>query len=161
MKARLLIALLCMWGALAVAATEPAAVKKFPDGMRGTVPIAEQTTPPRLSNEENKDLRRARGYAMQPPTIPHKIDNYQIDRNFNQCMSCHARSRIEDTQAIPVSVTHYLDRDDNILGQLAPRRYFCTQCHVPQYEKNVLVPNMFEDIDTVLHKANKAGAAKK
>ena len=54
-----------------------------------------------------------RAFAMQPPTIPHKIDGYQVDRNANKCMSCHARTRIEETQAMPISITHYMDRDGN------------------------------------------------
>ena len=28
---------------------------------------------------------------MQPPTIPHQIDGYQVDKNFNKCLDCHAR----------------------------------------------------------------------
>lgn len=144
-----MLALVCFGSGLAVAAPPG----KMHDAMRGTTPIAETTRPPLLGNEENKDIRRTRAYDMQPPTIPHKIDNYQIDRNFNQCMSCHARARIEETQAIPVSITHYLDRKGVSLGQVSPGRYFCTQCHVPQEDRRELVPNAFQDIDTVLKNA--------
>lgn len=28
---------------------------------------------------------------MQPPVVPHKIENYQLDKNPNRCMMCHAR----------------------------------------------------------------------
>ena len=63
------------------------------DAMRGAVPIADETKPPPLGNPENKDVRRERTYTMQPPTIPHKIDNYQVDLNVNTCLACHARGR--------------------------------------------------------------------
>ncbi|MFT3736652.1 MAG: nitrate reductase cytochrome c-type subunit [Rhodocyclaceae bacterium] len=156
LKIIMLLALLCL-----NAAATAAEADKLPDAMRGKTPIAESTKPPLLGNEENKDIRRTRAYDMQPPTIPHKIDNYQIDRNYNQCMSCHARSRTEETQAIPISITHYLDRKGKSLAQVSPRRYFCTQCHVPQADRRELVPNTFQDIDTVLKNARASGAAKK
>ena len=52
------------------------------DGMRGPTAIADEPKPPPLGNAENKDVRRERAYSMQPPTIPHKIDNYQVDNLF-------------------------------------------------------------------------------
>jgi cytochrome c-type protein NapB len=36
------------------------------------------------------------------------------------------------------------------LAAVSARRYFCTQCHVPQVEVEPLVENRFEDIDTLL-----------
>ena len=50
----------------------------------------------------------------------------------------------------PVSVTHYMDRDDQFLATISPRRYFCNQCHVVQTDAPVLVANQFRDIDSVL-----------
>ena len=50
--------------------------------MRGATPSSTSRPPP-LGNPENKDVRRERAYPMQPPTIPHKIDDYQLDRNVN------------------------------------------------------------------------------
>ena len=79
-------------------------------------------TPP-LVNAENDDRKRVRSYAMQPPTIPHKTDNYQVDKNANRCMTCHARTRVGETQATPISLTHYIDRDGNFLADVSPRRY--------------------------------------
>ena len=91
-----------------------------------------------------------RAYPMQPPTIPHAIDGYQVDKNSNRCMLCHARANAEKFQAPPVSVTHYMDRDDQFLATISPRRYFCNQCHVVQTDAPVLVANTFEDIDAVM-----------
>lgn len=87
---------------------------------------------------------------MQPPVIPHKIDGYQLDLKVNKCMSCHARTRTGESQAPMVSVTHYMDRDNNFLADLSPRRYFCVQCHVPQLDAKPLVDNEFIDIDHLL-----------
>ena len=39
---------------------------------------------------------RSRNYPEQPPLIPHPIESYQVDLNVNKCMTCHARTRIED-----------------------------------------------------------------
>ena len=93
---------------------------------------------------------------MQPPTIPHKIDGYQLDKNANRCLYCHNRDRIPETQAIPLSVTHYMDRDGNVRATISPRRYFCTQCHVTQTETKPLVDNTFQDVDTVLKRGGGA-----
>jgi cytochrome c-type protein NapB len=118
------------------------------DPMRGKAPILDEPTPPAMQAQENKDVRRVRSHPMQPPTIPHKIEGYQLDRDANRCLFCHSRSRIEETRAIPLSVTHYMDRDGNVRGDISPRRYFCTQCHVPQDEVKPLVENRFQDFET-------------
>jgi len=120
------------------------------DPMRGNVPILNEAAPPAMQAQENKDVRRVRSHPMQPPTIPHKIDGYQVDKDFNRCMFCHARTRTEETQAIPVSITHYMDRDNNVLADVSPRRYFCTQCHVPQADAKPLVGNTFVDVEQML-----------
>jgi cytochrome c-type protein NapB len=49
-----------------------------------------------------------------------------------------------------VSVTHFADRDGQPLASISPRRYFCTQCHVPQHAVRLPVENDFVDIDTIL-----------
>jgi len=130
------------------------------DAMRGRTPLQDEPAAPPLQNQENKDVRRTRAFAMQPPTIPHRIDGYQVDKNANRCMACHARTRIEESKAIPVSPTHYMDRDGTILGDISPRRYFCTQCHVPQDEVKPLVTNTYEDFEAVRNRTTSAPAAK-
>jgi cytochrome c-type protein NapB len=142
MKRLVLLAVLALTAALAQAVDTT-------DPMRGA-PIEETTPPPPLVNSDNSDIRRVRNYAMQPPVIPHKIDNYQLDRNANRCMFCHARTRTQESGAPMVSVTHYLDRRGNHLAELSPRRYFCTQCHVPQVNLPPLVDNRFIDVDQLL-----------
>jgi len=126
------------------------------DAMRRGAELDKEIAPPPMARVENTDIRRNRAYPMQPPTIPHSIDNYQIDRNSNRCMLCHARANADKFQAPPVSVTHYMDRDDQFLATISPRRYFCNQCHVVQTDAQPLVANGFKDIDTVLSEPNKA-----
>ncbi|WP_370980094.1 nitrate reductase cytochrome c-type subunit [Agaribacterium sp. ZY112] len=109
--------------------------------------------PAPLTNDANTDKKEVRAYPMQPPLIPHKITNYQVDLKANKCLSCHARDQVGDSQATMISVTHFMDRDGNFLADVSPRRYFCTQCHVPQAEgKKDLLVNEYEDIKTVLKK---------
>lgn len=138
----------------------PAGAQGLVDAMRGPTPVADETKAPLLYPTENKDVRRTRNYTMQPPTIPHKIDSYQLDKDFNRCMFCHARTRTEETQAIPVSITHYMDRDNNVLAEISPRRYFCTQCHVPQADAKPLVNNTFVDVEAILKRSGGTKGAK-
>lgn len=119
MNRRALAFVLCAACSIAAWAAPPFEVQ---DPMRGPTPIADETDPPLISPIENKDIKRMRTYSMQPPTIPHSIDGYQIDKNFNRCLACHARVNTEETQAPPLSVTHYMDRDSNVLAEVSPRR---------------------------------------
>ncbi len=118
--------------------------------LRKGVALSVESVPPAIPKTLNTDLRRKRDYPMQPPTIPHKINNYQIDLNTNKCLSCHNRTRIEDSQAPMVSVTHFMDRDGNFLATVSPRRYFCLQCHVIQTSATLLINNKFIDMDQLL-----------
>ena len=114
------------------------------DAMRGPTPIMQKTQPPRMTNEVNDDIRQPRNFAQQPPVIPHRVNGYQIDKNFNKCLDCHAHTKTEFSQAVPVSLTHFVDRDGQRLGQVSTRRYFCLQCHVPQEAAKPLVGNSFQ-----------------
>ena len=91
------------------------------------------------------NVRRARNYPEQPPIIPHTIDGYQLTLNTNRCLSCHARQFIQGSGAPMISVTHFMDRDGQVLADVTPRRYFCTACHVPQTDARPLVENTFRD----------------
>ena len=118
--------------------------------------IATEPGAPTMPKVEDKDLKRARNYPEQPPTIPHKIRGYQVDLNTNRCMTCHSRVAVEQSQAPMVSVTHFMDRDGQVRAVVSPRRYFCLQCHVPQTDARPLVGNTFKDVDTVI-KGGKGG----
>ena len=152
--------------ALALAALVPAALAQNPsspgvnNGLRGNTALDAESRPPLFPKNVNDDQRKARNYPMQPPLIPHQIDNYQLDRNFNKCMSCHGRDKVADSQAPMVSVTHYQDRDGNLRNEISPRRYFCTQCHIAQTDAKVPVKNTFQDFYSVSADAPKAGGKK-
>ncbi|WP_252271609.1 nitrate reductase cytochrome c-type subunit [Pseudomonas subflava] len=121
-----------------------------PDGRRPGGTLSQERATPPLAEDENKDLKRERNYPEQPPTIPHTIRGYQVDKNGNKCLTCHSRSNSAKTQAPMISITHYMDRDGQTLAAVSPRRYFCTQCHVPQQEVKPLVGNDFRTIDQLL-----------
>lgn len=114
------------------------------DAMRGPTPILEEAHPPLLGNAVNDDRRPPRNYRYQPPVIPHRVDGYQVDRNFNKCLDCHSRSRTDFSQATPVSASHYLTRDGQVLDHVSTRRYFCQQCHVAQEPVDPLIGNRFK-----------------
>ena len=138
------LAALLLAAALAAIAQNPTS-PGLPHGLRGTTALDAESKPPLFPKVVNDDQRKSRNYPMQPPLIPHQIDNYQVDKSFNKCMDCHSRARTAESQAPMVSVTHYLDRDGNTLGEISPRRYFCTQCHVMQLDAKVPVKNTFQD----------------
>jgi nitrate reductase (cytochrome), electron transfer subunit len=126
------------------------------DPLRPATGFEQDAKTPPLVNAENDDRKRVRSYAMQPPTIPHKTENYQVDRFANRCMTCHARTRAPETQATPISITHYQDRDGNFLADVSPRRYFCEQCHVVQMDgAKPAVQNRFRDVETMIRNKKK------
>ncbi len=127
---------------------------RHPPGLRGTAPLDKEPAAPLMPRMVNDDIRKGRAFAMQPPVIPHQIENYQVDKSFNKCMSCHGRNRVPESQAPMVSVTHFMDRDGNFRAEISPSRYFCVLCHVPQMDVKAPVENTFID-------AKKAVAVKK
>jgi len=120
--------------------------------LRHGAAIDEEITPTAIPKIIDTDIRVQRSYPMQPPTIPHDTRGYEINLRVNKCMSCHARTRTEESQAPMISVTHYMDRDGNFLAEISPRRYFCSQCHINQTAARPLIENTFEDMDELLNK---------
>jgi len=118
--------------------------------LRGATPLNQEGPPPAMTPEQNTSVREPRNYPEQPPVIPHSTEGYEISANANKCLSCHARTRVRESQAPMVSITHFTDRDGQYLASISPRRYFCTQCHVPQHNVKAPVANDFVDIDTLL-----------
>ena len=125
--------------------------------LRGNVPVDTETQAPRMQPMRNTTEREVRNYPEQPPLIPHAIEGYQVDLNGNKCLSCHARARTGESQAPMLSITHFMDREGQFLASVSPRRFFCTQCHVPQHEVKVPVENDFVDVDTLLSRTNPGG----
>ena len=126
------------------------AVAQTFSALRGPTPIDQTVPADPLTPEQNTSEREPRNYPEQPPLIPHSIEGYEVSIRGNKCLSCHARSRVGESQAPMISVTHFADRDGQFLASVSPRRYFCTACHVPQHDVQVPVKNDFVDIDTLL-----------
>jgi cytochrome c-type protein NapB len=147
MKARLVVTLALAAASLAgIAIAQDAAVTD----LRGNVAPTEEASPPPIYKEINDDKRRARNYPEQPPVIPHNIRDYPITLNANKCMTCHTREFTAQSQAPMISITHFMDREGQVLATVTPRRYFCTQCHVTQSEAPDLVENQFMPIEEIL-----------
>ena len=115
-------------------------------GLRGPVPIDEEGPAPRMMPTRNTLEKEVRNYPEQPPIIPHSIENYQLTLKTNRCLDCHRRQFTEGSGAPMISVTHFMDRDGQVLADVTPRRYFCTACHVQQNDTQPLVPSTFKDM---------------
>lgn len=118
--------------------------------LRGGTALDEEANPTAIPQVIDGDIRTQRSYPMQPPLIPHDTRDYEVNLQVNKCMSCHARSRTEESLAPMISVTHFMDRDGNFLAEISPRRYFCNQCHVTQTTTRDVMENDFRDMDELL-----------
>jgi len=141
-----LIVLVC--GLAAIAQQFPST--PGPNGIRKGGTLFEELNAPQLADPVNAQSKRVRAYPEQPPTIPHTIRDYQIDKNVNRCLECHNRIQTGVSGAPMISITHFMDRDFQALADVAPRRYFCLQCHVPQTNAKSSVGNTFKDVDILL-----------
>lgn len=150
---RPLVALITILAGLGTAAL---LADELGNGLRGASPLNAEGKAPPIASVENFDIKRGRAYTSQPPTIPHAIDKYEITRNVNACMYCHTRVRNAEFGAPMVSATHYMDRDFDFLAEISPRRYFCTQCHVPQTDAKPPVGNTFLDVDEIIERERAA-----
>ncbi len=121
-----------------------------PDGLRAGGTLANNPPAPEIAGEPKGSERKVRGWPEQPPVIPHSIRGYQLDARYNQCLSCHSRNAAPQVGAPMVSVTHFMDREGQVRAAVTPRRYFCTQCHVPQTDADALVENDFKSADEVI-----------
>ena len=118
------------------------------DSLRGTAQL-EDTRPADDFKDFPKDQIVADSYVYQPPLIPHSIRNYEVSLNANKCLACHSWKNAKDAGATKISVTHYVNREDAVLADMSPRRYFCLQCHVPQTSATPLVENEFKAVDSL------------
>ena len=115
-------------------------------GTHGLDEVSKEAEPKRWPKD---GLPIQRNYVQQPPLIPHKIDGYQINTKFNKCLSCHSWSKYRQSGATKISQTHFKGRDGIDLASVSSRRYFCTQCHVPQANATPLVGNTFTPVHSV------------
>jgi cytochrome c-type protein NapB len=122
------------------------AVSQDAPRLRGAPQPMEEVPAPPLARPVTDDVRRMRAYPEQPPVIPHAIEGYQLSLRANRCLECHSRQYTEASGAPMISVTHFMDREGQMLADVSPRRYFCLQCHVLQTDARPLVENDFVDM---------------
>jgi cytochrome c-type protein NapB len=111
--------------------------------LRENTEIMTEKIAPKFREQEQSPTRRVRSFPMQPPTIPHSIEGYVLTKELNQCLICHNGNVAPQMKAPAVGESHYANGDGEYLTNISPRRYFCTQCHVPQSVKKPLVENNF------------------
>lgn len=119
------------------------------NSLRGTNPLNEAAKKPVTMKIQDDREPITRDYVQQPPLIPHKTKGYRINIKFNKCLTCHSWANYKEAGATKISQTHFSDRENNVLSNIAPRRYFCTQCHVPQVNAPPLVENTFNPLKTI------------
>ena len=117
--------------------------------LRGSESVESESDAPPLKPYYRDHETLERAYLQQPPLIPHKIDNYQINIKFNKCLSCHSWQNYRQHNAVKISQTHFESRDGVVMSNVSSRRYFCTQCHVPQTDAKPLVENTFQPVEAL------------
>jgi len=117
--------------------------------LRGETDINDASNEVEVKRNVNDNGPIIRDYVQQPPLVPHKINGYKINLKFNKCLTCHSWANYQKSGATKVSQTHFSGRDGEALSNISPRRYFCTQCHVPQVDAKPLVGNSFNSASTL------------
>lgn len=117
--------------------------------LRGEADIDAASNQVEIKKNINDKGPITRDYVQQPPLIPHKIKGYKINMKFNKCLTCHSWANYQKSGATKISQTHFSGRDGEAMSNVAPRRYFCSQCHVPQADVKPLVENNFQPVKTL------------
>ncbi|ARN73319.1 nitrate reductase cytochrome c-type subunit [Oceanicoccus sagamiensis] len=116
--------------------------------LRGATEL-DQTRPAEALKKYPREQVLTSEYVYQPPLVPHNIRGYEVSLNANKCLSCHSWKNAKEMGATKISVTHYVNREDAVLADVSPRRYFCLQCHVPQANAKPLVENVFRPVESL------------
>lgn len=85
-----------------------------------------------------------RSWKLQPPVIPHKTNNDRFSLKENTCLNCHSTDTYKKEKAPKIGDSHFVDATGAVLTEMNMRRYFCSQCQVPQTDATPLVENLFE-----------------
>ena len=119
--------------------------------LRGDAELSEDSATVELKRYNKDKEPITRDYLQQPPLIPHKIDGYRINQKHNKCLSCHSWQHYKKAGATKISQTHFERRDGAVLANVSARRYFCTQCHVPQVHAPHPTENTLQPADDKQH----------
>lgn len=145
MKKPLTLALLLGCGAFVTTLSATAEVQS----LRGGNEIASHSNHATIHHWQDDREPITRDYLQQPPLIPHNTEGYEINVKSNKCLSCHSWTNYRKANATKVSLTHFESRDGQVLANISARRYFCTQCHVPQVNAPALVENKFQSLPLI------------
>ena len=106
-----------------------------------------------------------RSFENAPPLIPHRVGGFlPIKVDDNKCLRCHMPDKAPEFKAIPLPETHFTSyrpsiveedgkyRVDALEGEVIEKdlKHFngaffnCSQCHVPQTNVTVEIPNVFD-----------------
>ena len=117
--------------------------------LRGMQDIDAESNPAVIQHWQEDKEPITRDYVQQPPLVPHAIEGYKVNLKFNKCLTCHSWANYKKAKATKISQTHFEDRDGDVLASVSARRYFCTQCHVPQVDAKPLVENEFQPVQAI------------
>ena len=106
-----------------------------------------------------------RSFENAPPLIPHRVGGFlPIKVDDNKCLRCHMPDKAPEFKAIPLPETHFTSyrplvvEEDGVykiaavegevivkdLNHFNNAMFNCSQCHVPQAEVTVEIPNVFD-----------------
>ncbi len=130
-------------------ATLPGQAATTIDSLRGDLPITATEPAPDPFKYINDKENIPRNFEQQPPLVPHTTEKYEINLKENGCLKCHmegaaAKDDDEEAKSVPMSKSHYVDRNGKKHSKPVGNRHFCTQCHVPQADAEPLVENTFQ-----------------
>lgn len=117
--------------------------------LRGNLDISQEPAKPVIKRWKSDSEPVERAFVHQPPVIPHKIVGYQLNMKANKCLTCHSWANYKASGATKISISHFTDRDGHDLSNMSARRYFCTQCHVPQVDAKPLVENTYQPMRSI------------
>lgn len=120
--------------------------------LRGNHAVDSPSAKPQISRWQEDKEPIKRDYIQQPPLVPHSIEGYRINLKVNKCLTCHSWANYKASGATKISQTHFEDREGQVLANVSPRRYFCTQCHVSQVDSQPLVENGFKPVQAITGK---------
>lgn len=141
-----LVVLSCVASCLLM--VSPAAAETV-QSLRGAREIESPSQKPEVEKLIADQRPIKRDFVQQPPLIPHKTEGYLVTKNYNKCLSCHSWANYKSAGATKISPTHFVDSHGNELSNVAPRRYFCVQCHVTQVDAPALIENTFEPVQAI------------
>lgn len=114
--------------------------------LRGGVALPDNTPPAAMFEQKMGEGTFSRYHQVQPPLIPHDVEDLATDLEDNACLGCHDKTNFEDTGAPMAGASHYVGPDGKAGEEIYMGRYFCRQCHVPQADTGELVGNTYQGL---------------